>query len=247
MGASLSEVKRLCRRENYDDNRRTMFFSSRVSIYITYLLAKTRISADTVTYAFAAMGIAASSVAFLPIYWAPLLCFLVYRIHVILDVIDGELARFRGTCTPFGAYLDYVTHYVVYSTIAFGCGVNGYLMTGDIGSLFYGFAISFGLVINLASKDCWYRASFAGGQAVEAKEAMWRHPRLTLLVAKICSINTFLALYAASAIIDKHGFSGNLKVWVLRTFAFLIPLFALLRVIVTIKYRRIPRRAAWYR
>ena len=59
METTLARVKRLSRRANHDDNRRTMFFSSRVSIYITYLLARTRLTANHVTLVFTAVGVAA--------------------------------------------------------------------------------------------------------------------------------------------------------------------------------------------
>ncbi len=256
MGATFAEVKRLARRANHEDNQRTMFFASRVSIYITYLLSRTRASANGVTYVFSVVGILSSIAVYLPYYWTPLLGFLLYRIHVVLDVVDGELARYRKTCSPVGAYLDYLTHYLVYSTAAFGCGVHFYLVWGGVSSICLGFAITIGLVMNMASKDCWYRANYGKNEIVEGKERVWKQRRITLFVVKVCSINTIWFLYAASALMVNyvpmvHFKSGlldskNIAWLVLAGYAVVLPLFSLLRIIVTMKTKKIPRRAAWY-
>jgi phosphatidylglycerophosphate synthase len=228
-----------------------MFFSSRVSIYITYLLSGTPMTANGVTYIFSVVGIAASAVGYLPNYWAPMAGFALYRFHVILDVVDGELARYRQSCSPIGAYLDFLTHYFVYTTAAFGFGVNYYLGTGNVVGIFLGFAISIGLMMNLASKDTWYRANFGKDAAVEGKEKLWNNSPVTLMAVRVCSINTLWFLYAATAFAG--GFAGwtilgrEITWYVLVLYSVLLPLFALARVAITMKHRRIPRRAAWYK
>jgi phosphatidylglycerophosphate synthase len=251
MGATFAEVKRLSRRSNHTQNQRTMFFSSRVSIYITYLLSKTPMTANGVTYIFTVVGLAASAVGYLPVYWAPMLGFALYRLHVILDVVDGELARYRKSCSPIGAYLDFLTHYFVYTTAVFGFGVNCYLVTGNVAGIFLGFAISIGLMMNLASKDTWYRANFGKDTPVEGDEKLWNNFPVTLLAVRVCSINTIWFLYAAAALAGGLAgvtILGREPTWyVLVFYAPLLPLFAVARIVMTMKHRRIPRRAAWYK
>lgn len=257
MGATFSEVKRMARRANHEDNRKTMFFASRVSIYITYLLSKTRASANGVTYVFTCLGVVSSIMVYLPYYWAPFAAFMVYRFHVVLDVVDGELARYRQTCSPAGAYLDYLTHYGVYSTASFGFGVHYFLLSGDVSSIFLAFAVSIGLVLNMASKDCWYRANFGKTAEVEGRDRVWRPRRVTLLAVRLCSVNSVWFLYAAASLAAR-AFPGSADLrlgsmgvrgaaWlVLACYAVVLPVFSLMRIIITARTKKIPRRAAWY-
>jgi phosphatidylglycerophosphate synthase len=245
MAATLSEVRRRCRRHNHEDNKKTMFFSSRVSVYITYLVARTSITADQVTYMFMVAGILAAGAMYMPLSWAPLLSFLLYRIHVVLDVVDGEVARFRGTSSSRGAYLDFMTHYFVYAVMAFGCGVNAFLMGGGASDLIMGFAAALGLVLNLASKDCWYRACFNKSGSVESGKPIWKSRGPTLLAARILGLNAFFFLYASAAFVD-GSYETNSRRYVLATYAVLLPLFAVFRAFLTARFGAIPRRAAWY-
>ena len=82
---------------------------------------------------------------------------------------------------------------------------------------------------------------------MEAKTALWKQSKGTLLLARIYSFNTFLAVYAAAVTAGHVGFGGDLQGWTLRCFAVIVPFFAVVRVFVTMKYGKIPRRAAWYR
>ncbi len=247
MSVSLAEVRQRCRRTNHEDNLRTMFFSSRVSVYITFVLTKTGITADSITCVFAVLGIISAAANYLPFFWAPFLGFVLYRIHVILDVVDGEMARFRGTCSRRGAYLDYITHYLVYAAMAFGCSINAYLLLGSGRMLIYGFAISMGLVMNLASKDCWYRANYGGNSQIEANKPIWKYKNSTLLLVRLFSVNTFWFVYALAAILDYYLAAGTFQSGVLFAYALLMPAFAVLRAAVTFKSGLIPRRAAWYK
>lgn len=247
MSVSLAEVRKKSKRHNYEDNRRTMFFSSRVSVYFTYLFARAGLSADAATLAFALAGLAACALAYLPLAYSPMLAFLAYRLHVILDVVDGEVARFRGTASPAGAYADFVTHYFVYTHIGFACGMNAFFTGGRIIDIVLGFLISFGLVMNLAAKDCWYRANFGKGSRVEAQRPLWRGAGPTLLAARLAGVNCFFALYALASLAACWFPGLDLRTPVLGLFAGWLPLFSLARIAVTARFGKIPRRAAWYR
>lgn len=225
-----------------------MFVSARVSIFVTYLLAGTRVSANQVTAVFTAVGLAAVACTFLPAWWGPVLGLVLYRIHVILDVVDGEVARLRETSSPRGAYLDYLTHYFVYTSVGLGLGANLWHRTGTTSDLIAGFGLAIGLMMNLASKDCWYRANYASAGDVEGRSAMWGAPAATLLLTRIMSINTVWTMYAA-AVAATYGVQwvGVIVPRVIITFYGLaMPTFAVARAVVTARNGRIPRRSAWY-
>lgn len=249
MGTTFAEVRRMARRANQEENQRTMFFSSRVSIYLTYLLARTKATANGVTCVFSAVGVMAAALVYLPAAWAPLAGFAAYRLHVVLDVVDGELARYRRTCSPLGAYLDYLTHYFVYTSTAFGFGVHHFLVSGSVGSVFLGFAVAVGLMMNLASRDCWYRANYGSGEGVEGKRKLWNGGWLTLLAVRTASINTLWFLFSAAALAPGVHIIGQMDLMMLLLVGYGagLPLFALARIVVTARAREIPRRASWYR
>ena len=249
MAMTLDEVRRLARRPNHDANRRTMFFAARVSVYVTWLLARTPVSANGVTAVFSVLGAVAAAVVFVDAWWAPLVALALYRVHVVLDVVDGELARLRRTCSPVGAYMDYLTHYAVYSTVGFGMGVHAWRVTGDARMAVAGFALALGLMLNLASRDCWYRAHYGRGGDVEGRRPLAIPSPLALAAARAVSINTLwtlFALAAASRALDPAAASVAMRA-VVTAYGIALPVFALARAVVTARSGRIPRRAAWYR
>ncbi len=248
MRPSLAEVKQRARRANHDHNRRTMFFSSRVSIFVTYLLAGTRATANGVTVTFSAIGVAAAAAVFLPQWWGPALGLVLYRVHVVLDVVDGELARLRQTCSPLGAYLDYLTHYLVYTSVGFGFGVHVWHLTGNPLDVAAGFAVAIGLMMNLASKDCWYRANYRESPDVEGRRPLWRGSRATIVATRVVSINTawFMIAGASAAAARSGTVSATVPEIVLFFYAVAMPCFAIARAVLTARHRCIPRRSAWY-
>ena len=134
-----------------------------------------------------------------------------------------------------------------------GVKSNGQLSTPRIrihrlvGELF-AFAVSIGLVMNLASKDCWYRANYGSEKIVESKTPLWGASGMTLLIARAASINSFWFLFAAAVLAARFiSVVDRAPLFVLMAYAVLIPTFAITRMFVTLKHNRIPRRASWYR
>jgi len=73
------------------------YFYRRFTIYFTWLCAKMRLSANTVT-ALSAVAVFAGAVAYgLPSRWAWLAGALLVQMYFILDHVDGEMARYERT------------------------------------------------------------------------------------------------------------------------------------------------------
>lgn len=77
------------------------------SIYVTYLLVQTPITADMVTITMFFSGIAAAIAVVMGYFW---LGFILLYVNLLLDMCDGEVARYRNTHTFRGGYLDLVNH-----------------------------------------------------------------------------------------------------------------------------------------
>jgi len=80
-----------------------------VSIYITKFLLPTNIQANQVTILMFLAVILGSVAIFFGYIWVGF--FLVY-LNIVLDAVDGEVARYRGTYSLRGVYLDSVNHHI---------------------------------------------------------------------------------------------------------------------------------------
>ncbi len=251
---SIAELKRLCRRENDEDNRKTMLFAARVSIYFTKLFLSLNMTANQVTYLFMFLGVI-SSIAFLgPGLWWAAAGYILFRLHIICDVSDGEVARYRKTFSPVGAYLDYLTHYFVYAVVLFSISVRCHLDTGRTSVLIVGFILSLAAVMNRAAIDAWFRANFGKSDCDEIEEGrpgakrveVSRFKKMIVLgAAHAASVQTFLNIYILVLIVERV-YRVQARFHLLASYAVLLLLFSFGRIVVTIKKGRIPRRATYY-
>jgi len=122
--------------------------SRKISRPISRVLAHYRITPNQVTVAGAGIGLAGALCFALGGYWLPLIGSLLFIACVIIDGIDGEIARLKLKESPaghqFDIYMDNVVHVAIFVGIALGLyrasGDHGHLLT-----LFFmlgGFALS---------------------------------------------------------------------------------------------------------
>ena len=105
----------------------------RISWRIALALARTGISANQVTLANTALGLAAAAMIALGGYLPPLMGTLMLLVSVTLDGVDGELARMKLSQSDFGATLDAVTDSVV--NFAMFAGIAA--AAARVGGMFY--------------------------------------------------------------------------------------------------------------
>jgi hypothetical protein len=95
-----------------------------ISPYLTRPLLAAGFSANAVTWLMiAAAAAAAFATAWVGLAGAVLAASLV-QLQMLIDCSDGEVARWRGTSSPVGVYLDRVGHYVAECGIALALGVR---------------------------------------------------------------------------------------------------------------------------
>jgi phosphatidylglycerophosphate synthase len=85
----------------------------RLSIYITWVLLHTPITANQTTVLLTVIGLLGSLLLAFGEQWVSILGILLLFLHIILDYVDGEVARYRNTCSSSGKYLDLVAHKIV--------------------------------------------------------------------------------------------------------------------------------------
>ena len=112
------------------------YVCSHFSIYITKLLLYTPITANHVTFMMLVLGIAGSAFLFSGFFAAGLLAL---HFAVVLDNVDGEIARFKNQSSMMGKYIDVVYHVTVSPLMLFGYAYGIYNLHPNNLLLIFGF------------------------------------------------------------------------------------------------------------
>ena len=98
---------------NRNNKKQLYFFSYLFSKRIAYLFFKIGISADQATLLFGIVGLMSS---FFYFYNYPLTAYFLWRLHHILDLVDGDIAR-ATKYNPFAKITDKFQHIVINLTL----------------------------------------------------------------------------------------------------------------------------------
>jgi len=114
-----------------------------ISLYFTWLILQTGMSANQITVMHGIVGTAGAVMLGLEkIEWRLTGLALLYFSYV-LDNVDGEVARFKKQVSISGKYLDSVMHSIVNMMIFFGFGFGVYMQTGRVEMIVLGFLAGF--------------------------------------------------------------------------------------------------------
>ncbi len=95
-----------------------------ISPYLTWMLLKTRISANAVTGLMILVGWSTAAALLIPGIWGAALALLLGQLQMLVDCSDGEVARWRRTSSPAGVFLDKVGHYSTEALIPIAIGIR---------------------------------------------------------------------------------------------------------------------------
>ena len=156
MDLTLEQVKRAAKREDFRAGVQMRLLMPRLSVRVTrWVVSHTRLAPNQITLVSFVVGLtAAASFASL----SPLVVLaglLAYHLHVLLDYVDGEVARCRGETSVRGAYFDLVTDRVTFPLLVFCAGLGVYRQTGAPAHLIVAFVATFGLLLDKEAVDCW--------------------------------------------------------------------------------------------
>src|SRR5690625_146087 len=145
----LSEVRRRAQPPEVIARRNAEHWSGRLylrrlSIHLTRLLVPTVISANGVTWMMALVGVIGAVVLVIPSWWALVICALLMQLQVLIDCSDGEVARWRGTSSAVGIYIDRIGHYFTEALLPVGFGIH---VDGGVNHI--GMNTMLGLVVGL--------------------------------------------------------------------------------------------------
>ena len=107
---SISNLRKICQSPYMDPEgplseafkRKTYY---KISIYFTWLFLHTKLSPTRITLISIIVGLTACALVPMP-YLFPIIGVILFQIWYILDMVDGDVARYRNTCSLSGAFVD---------------------------------------------------------------------------------------------------------------------------------------------
>jgi phosphatidylglycerophosphate synthase len=156
-------------------------YMRRISPYLTRLLVRAGLTANAVTALMIVTGAASGFALLIPGLWGAVLAVLLTQLQMLWDASDGEVARWRGTSSPLGVFLDKVGHYLTESLIPLALGVRAAGGLGDVSAGYgwttLGAVLAVIIVLNKALNDMVHVARAHAGLAKVADDEATTAPR----------------------------------------------------------------------
>lgn len=172
-----------------------------ISIYLTAMLIRTRISANGVTGLMIVAGWGISVSLLIPGIWGPALAVLFSQIQLFFDCSDGEVARWRGTQSPKGIYIDMVGHHTTEALIPIALGYRVFVELGSSApgqswpTLFMATCVSVALVLNRSQSLMVHAARGLAGLPKLPDTAASREVPRSSIIGKLRSLAIFLPFH----------------------------------------------------
>ena len=190
------EFKKRCNRIDQKINDRNHWFSSKFSIYFSYVFVLIGFSANQVTLLFFLTGLLGAFLFSFSSLEMTLFGYVLYRLHIIFDMCDGDVARFNNSFSINGIYWDSMIHSVLnplfYAFITFSFYIQ---FSNHIFLIICPF-ISLSSSILMAVKNNYFKALLLTNEALPKK--LKRDEKLNLFkktfnfFAEILSIEGFV-------------------------------------------------------
>ncbi|MDH6132036.1 phosphatidylglycerophosphate synthase [Kitasatospora sp. MAA4] len=135
-----------------------------VSLRLTRLMLGTRWSPNQITGVMVVAGVLSGAALLIPGLLGAVLCVLFMQLYLLLDCVDGEVARWRKQFSPLGVYLDRLGAYLADAAVMVGMGFRAASL-GLSPYLVAGMAAAIGVLILKASSDLVHVARADSGLA----------------------------------------------------------------------------------
>lgn len=107
---NLDEFNSASYRDDFKSNNNAHFFSILFSNKLAFLLFKINLSPNQVTFLFLLAGICSS----ISVYFSlPILSYVLWRLHIILDMADGDIARATKKFSKSAMGFDRTNHIII--------------------------------------------------------------------------------------------------------------------------------------
>jgi phosphatidylglycerophosphate synthase len=95
-----------------------------ISLRITRLLVTTKVTPNQLTYVMTLAGVLAAPALLVPGIWGAVLGVVAVQLYLLLDCVDGEVARWKQQFSLSGVYLDRVGAYLCDAAVLVGFGLR---------------------------------------------------------------------------------------------------------------------------
>ncbi|MCZ7434414.1 CDP-alcohol phosphatidyltransferase family protein [Streptomyces sp. WMMC1477] len=135
---SVAELRPVVHPEGVKDRRSGEHWAGRLymrelSLRCDRYLVNTRITPNQLTYLMVVAGVLAGAALLLPSLGGAILAALLIQLYLLLDCVDGEIARWRQQTSVTGVYLDRVGHYLAEAALLTGFGLRAADLFGTEG------------------------------------------------------------------------------------------------------------------
>lgn len=242
---SRKEIIKRSKRHNHDENVWVHPFSGRVSSWVTWIFVNLGMSANQVTQLCALAGVASALVLAFDSFPFVIASFILFRLHVLFDVADGEVARYRSQISRFGSYWDQLMHVAVYPLILMSLVVGRLLNDASATVAILGMAGMIGKGLDLGAKNAYFRVLYSSGPSTKPASSVPVIPapanrlkQAAGLVLHLQGFDGLLFFYCIAYLVDGSWLNLLARDWVLAMYCANFILVALIRVLL------IPRRDA---
>ena len=227
---SLHTVRSRTKRSNKSIIDKSHFFSSRVSIYFSWLFINMKLSADQVTILFFITGLV-GAIVFLsinPIF--SIYGYLFYRLHIIFDMSDGDVARFRKQKSVRGGYWDAMAHSIIYPVLIFNITISMWMVYSETYFIILGGYFSIATLLTLSVKNNYFKAIlFFDHSLLDNFNSKSRNIdnhslkfKIYNVISLVLSFEGFLPLYILSAFLQNKLLSTMLIVAYILIFSLIV-------------------------
>jgi phosphatidylglycerophosphate synthase len=136
-----------------------------LSPYLTRRFLLWGASADAVTALMIGTGLLTGAALLVPGITGAVLAVLLGQLQMLLDCCDGEVARYRGTSSARGVFLDKLGHYGAEISISLALGARAVMEDDVTWGLTAGALLALGIVANRAVNDMVHASRAVGGLA----------------------------------------------------------------------------------
>ena len=246
---SRREIQKTSRRSDHDDNVWVHPFSGRMASWSTWACVNLGLSANQVTLLSFVSGLTSAIILLSDNQVAAFAAFALFRLHLVLDASDGEVARYRNQISPMGVYWDQSMHFIVYPLI-FACLTWGRLFNeASTFLVVFGMLGMVGKIIDYGLQNAYYRVLYTSNrpreeptQANESSGLSGRLGHVLNIGLHFAGYDGLLFFFAVGYFVGGTWLGFAARDYVIAVYAISILLMALARMVLIPYHGRIPRR-----
>ena len=126
---SIAELRAVCQPPTLVGRRSAehwagRLYMRRLSVHVTRRVLALPITPNGWTVTMIAVGVAGAVTLAVPGVLTAVVAALAVQLYLLIDCVDGEVARWRGATSAAGVYLDRLGHYTVEAALLIGLGVR---------------------------------------------------------------------------------------------------------------------------